>query len=369
MPDEPWLRYWGSDPRPWLRASAEAPARWLCSVELDGVPAPQIEKIRRTVVRDASVQRLIERLPDWDLGLGGSGHESPGCGPNVLNLLAELGVGAGDDKRIERLLDQMLERQDEAGRFLSFGPVPGSEAAVWGAVACDTHAVAEVLVRFGRADHPRVRQALGHMATMLSATPQGAGWQCAPHTATGWRGPGRKHDVCPQVTLEALRTFARVPEQRRPPGLLDAARTSLAVWRRRATEHPYMFGHGVSFKTIKWPPVWYGVWTVLDTVGRYPQLWSGPQARVEDRRAVAELVACLVAYNVAADGTVTPRSCYRGFAGFSFGTKKQPSPIATAMTAAIARRFATIADEVEGVDVLKLDSSRGNRQPVGPRAG
>ena len=367
MSDVSWLRCWGPDPRPWLRTATEPMARWRCLVDLDGEAGPATETARRAAVTDDAVQRLIARLPDWEQGLGGAGHESPSCGPNLLNLLAELGVRADDDERIERLLDQMLERQDEAGRFLSFGPVPGTKAPVWGAVACDSHAVTEVLVRFGRTDHPRVQRGLDQMASNLSTTPQGAGWQCTPHTVTGWRGPGRKADVCPQVTLEALRAFARLPSEQRPDGLLDAVRTSLAVWRRRTIEHPYMFGHGVSFKTIKWPPVWYGVWLVLDTLGRYPQVWSGDSADTDDRRSAAELVACLTAYNVAADGTVTPTSCYRGFTEFSFGTKKQPSPTATAMTAAVARRFTDLAPDIQGIDVLKLASTRDGREPVGPR--
>jgi len=365
--DDAWLRFWGPDPRPWLRTSREPSTRWRCLAELDGASAAQVQQARRAAVADGAVGRLIERLPDWRAGLGGAGHESPTCGPNLLNLLAELGVAAGDDGRVERLLEEMLEQQDEAGRFLSFGPAPGRTTPTWGAVACDTHAVTEVLVRFGRADDPRVERALEYMGATLSTTPQGAGWECTPHTVTGWRGPGRRRDLCPKVTLEALRTFARLPEDRRPAGLTEAARTPLEVWRRRSSEHPHMFGHGVGFKTIKWPPVWYGVWMVLDTVGRYPQLWSPSSAAVEDRRSVAELVACLTAYNTAADGTVTPSSCYRGFGDFSFGRKQQPSPIATAMTAGVARRFSAIAADVEAIDALALASSRGSPQPVGPR--
>ena len=101
---------------------------------------------------------------------------------------------------------------------------------------------------------------------------------------------GRLPDWDAGLALEALRTFAPLPQDLQPPALLEAARTSLGVWRRRSTEHPYTFGHGVSFKTIKWPAVWYSVWMVLDTIGRYPQLWSGPDANPRDRRGVAESV-------------------------------------------------------------------------------
>jgi len=130
-----------------------------------------------------------------------------------------------------------------------------------------------------------------------------------------------------------------------------------------------MFGHGVAFKTVKWPPCWYGILGVLDTLGRYPALWRGPDARPVDRAALAELVACLVAYNVDADGMVTPRSCYRGFEAHSFGQKKRPSPFATARVLAVLRRFDDLAAEARDIDVLALSSSKGGTgRPQPPRA-
>jgi hypothetical protein len=133
---------------------------------------------------------------------------------------------------------------------------------------------------------------------------------------TKFRGPGRYSDFCPQVTLEALRTFARLPAANRPAWILDAARTALRAWRVRREEKPCLFGHGRQFKKVKWPPFWYGAYWVLDTLSRYPGLWSGRGARPEDRQAIAEMAACLVAYNVGPDARVVPQSCFQGFAGF-----------------------------------------------------
>jgi hypothetical protein len=129
------------------------------------------------------------------------------------------------------------------------------------------------------------------------------------------------------VTLEALRTFARLPQHQRPEGLLEVARVALRAWRVRGAEQPYMFGHGRRFKTVKWPVTWYGAYSVLDALGRYPALWRGPHADPSDRAALAELAACLVAYNAGRDGTVTPRSAWRGFETFSFGQKSALRPL------------------------------------------
>jgi hypothetical protein len=98
--------------------------------------------------------------------------------------------------------------------------------------------------------------------------------------------------------------------------------------------------------------------------GRWVELFAA------DRRSLAELVACLVTYNVAPDGTVTPQSVYRGCVGYSFGQKKTPSPTATALLAAVVRRFEDLTDEIADVDVMALDSSKGGSgTPIAPRTG
>ena len=107
-----------------------------------------------------------------------------------------------------------------------------------------------------------------------------------------------------------------------------------------------MFGHGRRFLTAKWPAFWYDAQWFLDTLGRYPELWKGRKARAEDRQALAEVAAGLVTHNFGPGGRVTPRSCYQGFAGFSFGQKKAPSPFATARLAAVLRRFDHLAEEI-----------------------
>jgi hypothetical protein len=366
--DEAGVALLGADPRAWLLASDEPAARWVALTELLDRPAddPDAAAARAAVLADPGTGDLIGRLPDWEADNRLSGHDSPAFAPNILGLLADMGIRGGDDPRIDRLLDIMLEHQGEEGRFRSFGSSRMSREPVWGTLLCDTHAITEVLVRFGRADDPRTRRALERMAADQASTRQGPAWPCLPWQ--GFRGPGRKDEACLQVTLEALRTFAGLPEAGRPSGLLDTARTALRAWRVRGEERPYMFGHGVAFKTVKWPPFWYGILGVLDTLGRYPALWRGPSARPEDRDALAELVACLVAYNVDA-GAVTPRSCYRGFEAYSFGQKKRPSPFATARVLGVLRRFDDLAHEARGIDVLALSSSKGGTgRPMPPKA-
>lgn len=358
---EGWLRFYPADPRPWLLGGPESSARWLTLAFLmgQGEGDEQAQAIRREAAASSEVSALIDRLTAWDADTAASGHHSPSYLPNVLHLLADLGVRAGDDSRIEGLLDAMCERQDDEGRFLAYGKAPQHPEPYWGTLACDTHIITDLLIRFGRLDDTVVRRSLARMSADLAMTTQGMGWMCVPEPTSGFRGPGRKDDMCPQVTLEALRVFSRVPVDLRPDGLVSAASSLLAVWRARASVRPYMFGHGVRFKVVKWPPFWYGAYWTLDTLGRYPSLWRTGSA--SDRASLAELVACLVAYNVSPDGTVTPQSVYRGFEQFSFGQKKRPSPVATALLATVASRFADLGDEVTGVDVGRLTGSRDGK--------
>jgi hypothetical protein len=137
----------------------------------------------------------------------------------------------------------------------------------------------------------------------------------------------------------------------------------------RGAEKPYMFGHGKAFKTVKWPVTWYGAYAVLDTLGRYPGLWRDPAGDPADRAALAELAACLVAYNADSGGQAVPRSVYRGFESFLFGQKRIPSPFSTARLLAVLHRLDELAGDAEAVDVRALTSSKGGKgHAVAPSA-
>jgi hypothetical protein len=352
----------------WILASSEPAARWIVHAHLlDGAGHVRLAVAERALVlADPATQALIARLPDWEIAAELSGHQSPGFAPNLLGLLADMGVAGGDDERIEGLLDAMLRHQLPDGRFASFATSRVTPESAWGSLLCDTHAIAEVLLRFGRGADPRVTRAVQTTLDDLATTSQGRGWPCRPDEVSGFRGPGRKHDVCPQATLEALRAWSHVPAPQRPVELREVARVSLRAWRERADEKPYMFGHGSQFKTVKWPTTWYDIHGVLDTLGRYPTLWKGPDADPDDRRALVELIACLIAYNIAHDGTVTPQSCYRGFESFSFGQKQRPSPFATTRLLHVLRRFDDLSDDAAAVDVTALTSSKGGTGTARP---
>lgn len=342
LPAARWLALLPRDPRPALLASDEPSARYVTLTAVLGASDDdrEVRAARAAVVADPGVRALVERLPDWRAGFRFGGHDAPAFPPNLLGLLHALGVRAGDFARVDRTLDAMPRRQADDGRYLT--PSRDADGRVqWAALPCDHFAILEALLRFGRRAAPGVDAALAHVRAAFTATGQGRGWGCVPDPVVRWRGPGRKGDACPQVTAEALRVFALVPAAARPRGLTAAARTLLAIWRDRDHAKPYMFGHGPRFVAGKWPPTWYDASTVLATLAAYPAVWRGAAATADDRRATAALVAAL-ASTFGADGMITPRSCFQGFADYSFGQKRRPSPWATARACGLLRAFAAV---------------------------
>lgn len=356
FPAEDWVALLGADPRPWLWDSNEPAVQQIVLRELLDIPgdATSAREVHQNVLADPQFEALVATLPDWET-IPVRGHNRPDFAPNLLNLLIDMGLRPGDDADVERLLDKMLAHQEPTGRLASCAIGFRETTPIWGSVLCDSHAIIESLVRLRRGDAPAVRTAINCMSQDLTLTAQGYGWTCLPHSVTNWRGPGRKGDLCPQVTLEALRIYAHLPSERWPEHLMEAARTSLNVWSNRGTEKPYLFGHGRQFKTVKWPPTWYDVSSLLLAVSKYDEL----RRRSDDRQSLAELAACLIGYNLNPDGKVTPRSCYQGYEAYSFGQKKQPSPWATAYLCAVLRRYNDLVEEIRAVDVRKLTSSKG----------
>ncbi|HSV94145.1 MAG TPA: hypothetical protein VLH81_13770, partial [Desulfobacterales bacterium] len=281
---EPWLDLLPTDPRPALLASDEPSARFVALTKVMGMPedAPETRAARASVVADPGIRALVSRLPAWKPGLAFGGHNSPAFPPNLLRLLYVLGIRGGDFPAIERALDAMLRHQADDGRFLTPGGTTGKDAA-WASLPCDHFAMLEALILFGRHGAPQIDSGLARVSETIDATTQGPGWKCIPDPVARWRGPGRKDDVCLQVTIEALRLSALVAASARPRKATDAARTVLRAWRVKGTQKPYMFGHGRRFVEGKWPPTWYDASAVLETMAAYPAVWKSGSAASEDR--------------------------------------------------------------------------------------
>lgn len=346
-----------ADPVPWLLASAEPFAIWATLHGVFGLERdePEVRDAHAKVLADSAVAELIDGLPSR-LSPSVADHHSPTFVAGRLVLLAEMGLERGDSPRIDALLETLIATQDSSGRFRPRGTTRQTTGSA--SPRCEHNAITEVLLRYDLGDDPRVARAVKRLLADVRTGGQGPGWCCVP-SRTSVASVMRRLDVCPQIELEGLRVLATLDAAHRPRTALDAARTPLEVWRRRPDERPYQFGHGYQFKTVRWPSYWYDVLGVLDTVGRYPELWRGPHATEADRTAIAEFAACLIAYNIDGDGRVTPRRVQRGYEQFSFGDKSAPSPFATARALTALARVAELADRIAAVDVEALASSAG----------
>jgi hypothetical protein len=119
VPEEAWVGLLAADPRPWLLTSGEPTAELVALTALLDRPAgdPDVRSARERVLADPGTAELIDRLPRWDCDAVTTGHNSPTFAPNLLSLLAHMGLLGGDSPVIDQMLDQMLEHQDRDGRF------------------------------------------------------------------------------------------------------------------------------------------------------------------------------------------------------------------------------------------------------------
>ena len=107
------------DARPWVSASEDPSARWALLTGVLDAPddAADVASARREMLAHPTTADLLNRLEPWDSGQPLSGHNSPAYPPNLLNLLADRGLRAGDDARVDGVLEQMLDHQEPSGRF------------------------------------------------------------------------------------------------------------------------------------------------------------------------------------------------------------------------------------------------------------
>lgn len=324
-----WIKYLPADPRKELLLSEEPFTVYCTLIDLLEIPKAQsiVEKTRESVLTDDRIKELVQCLPeDWANYLV-KGHQKADYPPSILLLLFDFGITKKDFPKIERLLNQMLALQDEEGRFQSLAMFPRSKPVI-GSSPCDTHIITETLILGGYEQTNELQKAIEFIQQQLKETSQGLAWKCEPNSKSKARGPGRKDDICPQVTLEALRLFSHLPKKKRPVELVEAGKTLLRCYETK-DHRPYMFGHGSRFKKLRPPFFWYNIGEVLDTTSCYSELIQEP--------AFQDMLSIVTA-KADDKGRFIPESIYTSFKRWSFGQKKEWSPWMTFYISRILKR-------------------------------
>lgn len=325
-----WTKKIGADPRRALIECDEPFTVYRTLVDILGLAKTHsaIKRMKKLVLADEKVQQLIAKLPNIWAEYLVKGHDKVDYPPSVLLLLFDFGINVSDFPEIKNLMTQMKELHDDEGRFLSLARFPKKQPVV-GSSLCDTHIITETLLVGGYGKTPEVRIAIDFISSQMKETNQGIAWRCEPNSVSRARGPGRKEDLCPQVTVEALKLFSILPEKKRPKELLTAGKTLLSCWERRKSARPYMFGQGMRFKKLRPPFFWYNIGEVLDATSRYPQLTKDSSFQ--------EMLS-IVIDKADTSGRFTPESIYRAFKDWSFGQKNDWSPWTTLYICRILKR-------------------------------
>ncbi|TFH11435.1 MAG: hypothetical protein E4H14_00785 [Candidatus Thorarchaeota archaeon] len=325
-----WTTVLPADPRKHLIQSEEPFTVYGTLVDLLDFPKTHsiVKEVRKSLLADDRIQDLVQNLPtDWASYLV-KGHQKADYPPSILLLLFDFGIEKKDFPQIVSLLDQMMNLQDEEGRFQSLAMFPRSKPMI-GSSLCDTHIITENLLFGGYDGTEEIQKAIDFIGLQLKETSQGLAWKCEPNSASKARGPGRKDDICPQVTLEALRLFSHLPKKKRPGELIETGRTLLSCYERSKDHRPYMFGHGSRFKKLRPPFFWYDIGAVLDATSRYSELTQ--------ESAFQDMLSIIIS-KADENGRFTPESIYLPFKNWSYGQKKVWSPWLTLYISRILKR-------------------------------
>ena len=267
-----------SEPIAWLLQPDEPWTRYHTLVDLLGRPGgdADVEAARAQVVGHPQVQSLIARAQTWP-GPALKRHNDASHPIHALSTLADFGLRA-NDPGMSAALGPVLAHQSKEGAFQtlvnvakSFG---GTGEDAWSWMLCDAPTLLYSLLAVGLGDDQRVQRAVEHLVELVKDN----GWRCVVASELGkFRGPGRKADPCPVANLYALKALAQVADLLDSPAAHVGAEMLLWHWEHQRERKIYMFGIGTDFRKVKYPFVWYDILHVVDTLSRYPFVRQDPR--------------------------------------------------------------------------------------------
>jgi hypothetical protein len=283
---------------------------------------------RKEMVSHPQVQGLLGDLGSWgDRPL--KRHNDASHPIYSLSTLADFGVRA-EDTDVLIGLEAILDHQSPEGAFQTLLSIPtrygGSGEDGWSWMACDAPTVLYALLAMGLGDNARVQRAVEHLVSLVEEN----GWRCVVGAELGsMRGPGRKADPCPIVSVYGLKALSQAPDWVDSGATRIGAEMLLRHWEHQTERKLYLFGIGTDFRKLKYPFVWYNVLHVVGVLSRFPFVRRDPRFQ--------EMVDVVLAQGDG-DGRFTAGSMYRAWKDWSFAGKKEPSPWLTFLCCQVLRR-------------------------------
>jgi hypothetical protein len=264
----------------WLLQSDEPWTRYRTLVDLLDRPEgdPEVQVARAEMLAHPQVQALIGEVAAWP-GPPLRRHNDAKLLIHKWSTLADFGVRAGDPG-VAAGAEAVMAHQSAEGPFRTVVNIPrafgGTDEDAWTWMACDAPTLLYALLGLGLGEDERVQRAVEHLAGQIDEN----GWRCtaAPELAK-FRGPGRKDDPCPIANVLALKALSQVPELVDSPAARTGAEMLLWHWEHQTERKLYLFGIGTDFRKLKYPFVWYDVLHVVDVLSRFPFVHADPRFR------------------------------------------------------------------------------------------
>ena len=255
----------------WLLASDEPWTRYRTLIDLLHRPADDAEVVtaRTALLAHPRVKELMTWAASWP-GYPLTRHNDASHPIYALSTLADLGLRA-DDRGMKTTLKKVLAHQSKEGAFQTTVNVSqtfgGTGEDMWAWMLCDAPTLLYSLLAMGLGDDPRVRRAVDHVVNCVDEN----GWRCRGAPELGrFRGPGRKDDVCPIATVYALKALSQVPELIDSRATRCGVEALLSHWEQQSEGKHYLFGIGTDFRKLKYPFIWYDILHVVDVLSRFP---------------------------------------------------------------------------------------------------
>lgn len=256
----------------WLLTSEEPWTRHRALLDLAGRPRDDSEVLaaRRATLDHPQVRRLLATGAQWP-GYPLKRHNDAAHPLYAITTLADFGLDR-DERAVAAIADSLMAHFD-GEQFETLVSLPRfltkqADTEGWAWMMCDAPSLLYALVSFGYGDDARVRRAV----EALLERAQDNGWRCgAAASLPEFSGPGRELDTCPMATTYVLKALAMVPETAPSPAVAAGIASLLDHWEHQADYKLKMFGIGTDFRKLKYPFVWYDILHVADVLSRFPR--------------------------------------------------------------------------------------------------